>query len=35
MARINVPDGEGVEAHRMWKLAPQMGAGMSAMSEAV
>ena len=35
MARINVPDGEGLEAHRMWKLAPHMGAGMSAMSEAV
>jgi hypothetical protein len=33
MARINVPDGEGLEAHRMWKLAPHMGAG--AMSEAV
>jgi hypothetical protein len=30
MARINVPDGEGLEAHRMWKLAPHMGAGMSA-----
>ncbi len=35
MARINVPDGAGLEAHRMWKLAPHMGAGMSAMSEAV
>jgi len=35
MARINVPDGEGLEAHRMWKLAPHTGAAMSAMSEAV
>ena len=35
MARINIPDGEGLEAHRMWRLAPHMGAGMSAMSEAV
>ena len=35
MARINVPDGEGLEAHRMWKLAPHMGVAMHAMSEAV
>lgn len=35
MARLDVPDGEGLEAHRIWKLAPHMGAGMAAMSEAV
>ena len=35
MARLNIPDGEGLEAHRIWQLAPHMGAGMAAMSEAV
>lgn len=35
MARVNVPDGEGLEASRIWKLAPHMGAGMHAMSKAV
>ena len=35
MARLDVPDGEGLEAHRIWALAPHMGAGMAAMSEAV
>lgn len=35
MARIDVPDGEGLEATRLWKLAPHLGVGMHAMSEAV
>jgi alkylhydroperoxidase family enzyme len=35
MARINVPDGEGLEAYRMWGLAPDICAGMHALSEAV
>lgn len=35
MARIDVPGGDGLEAHRIWQLAPHMGAGMAAMSEAV
>ncbi len=35
MARIDVPDGDGLEATRMWKLAPHMGLGVHAMSEAV
>jgi len=35
MARINVPEGEGLEAYRMWGLAPDIGAGMHALSEAV
>ncbi|MDA0370109.1 MAG: hypothetical protein ACO39Y_03255 [Ilumatobacteraceae bacterium] len=35
MARIDVPEGDGLEAHRIWQLAPHMGAGMAAMSEAV
>ena len=35
MARLDIPDGDGLEAHRIWQLAPHMGAGMAAMSEAV
>ncbi len=35
MARLNVPEGKGLEAHRIWQLAPHMGAGVAAMSEAV
>ncbi len=35
MARIDVPDGDGLEASRIWQLAPHLGAGLSAMSEAV
>ena len=35
MARIDVPDGDGKEASRIWQLAPHMGAGLHALSEAV
>lgn len=35
MARIDVPDGKGPEASRIWKLAPHLGVGLGAMSEAV
>ena len=35
MARIPVPEGEGLEAKRIWQIAPLMGAGMHAMSKAV
>lgn len=35
MARIDVPEGDGLEAARMWKLAPHMGLGVHAMTEAV
>ncbi len=35
MARIDVPDGEGLEAKRIWALAPHMGVGMHAMGKAV
>lgn len=35
MARIDVPEGEGREASRIWTLAPYLGAGLHAMSEAV
>ena len=35
MARIDVPDGEGREASRIWQLAPHLGAGLAGMSKAV
>ncbi len=35
MARLDIPEGDGLEAHRMWMLAPHMGTAMHAMSEAV
>jgi hypothetical protein len=35
MARIDVPDGEGMEATRIWQLAPHLGVGMKAMGQAV
>jgi hypothetical protein len=35
MARIPVPDGEGLEASRIWQIAPLIGAGLHAMGKAV
>ncbi|MGA9278165.1 carboxymuconolactone decarboxylase family protein [Ilumatobacter sp.] len=35
MAKINIPEGEGMEAKRIWQLAPHLGAAMGAMGEAV
>lgn len=35
MARIDVPAGEGRESSRLWQLAPYLGNGLHAMSEAV
>ena len=35
MARIDVPDGDGREASRIWQLAPHLGVGMAAMGTAV
>jgi len=35
MARIEIPDGDGLEAARIWQLAPHLGMGLHAMSEAV
>ena len=35
MARIDVPEGDGLEASRIWQLAPHLGTGLGAMSEAV
>lgn len=34
MARIDVPEGEGLEASRIWQVAPHLGAGLHAMSMA-
>ena len=35
MAKINVPEGEGMEAKRIWSLAPELGKAMGVMGEAV
>jgi hypothetical protein len=35
MARVDVPGGDGLEAKRIWQLAPHLGAAMGAMGEAV
>ena len=35
MARLDVPEGEGMEASRVWKLAPNLRDGMTAMSQAI
>lgn len=35
MARIGVPDGDGIERRRMWQLTPEVGAGVSALGKAV
>jgi hypothetical protein len=35
MARIDVPEGDGREASRIWQLAPHLGTGMAAMGRAV
>jgi hypothetical protein len=35
MARIPVPEGEGRESSRIWQVAPHLGHGLHAMSEAV
>ena len=35
MARIDVPEGEGLEAARLWAVAPPMGAGVHALGKAV
>lgn len=34
MARIDVPAGEGLEASRMWMLAPHIGVGVGALGKA-
>ncbi len=35
MARIEVPEGSGKEASRIWRHAPHLGEGLAAMSVAV
>ena len=35
MARVDVPDGEGREASRIWQLAPHLGTDLGAMGTAV
>lgn len=35
MARVQVPDGEGREASRIWQRAPHIGVGLHAMGRAV
>lgn len=35
MARIDVPDGEGKEANRLFGLAPHLAEGLGAMTIAV
>ena len=35
MARINVPDGEGLERIRMWALQPNVGMGLGVASKAL
>ena len=35
MARIGVPEGEGLERRRLWQLAPELGRALSGMSAAV
>lgn len=35
MARIDVPDGDGLEAGRLFKLAPHIGEGLAAWTTAV
>mgnify|MGYP001816399615 FL=1 len=35
MARINIPDGDGLEVERLWALAPELGMGVNGLSQAV
>jgi alkylhydroperoxidase family enzyme len=35
MARIDIPDGDGLERRRLWALSPELGLGVAAMGEAV
>lgn len=35
MAHIQIPDGDGIERRRMWALSPEVGAGVSALGNAV
>ena len=35
MARIDIPDGEGLERRRLWELSPELGAALGEMTDAV
>ena len=35
MARINVPEGSGLERRRVWKLQPDVGMSMGAAANAL
>ena len=35
MARINVPDGSGLERRRVWKLQPDVGMSIGAAANAL
>jgi alkylhydroperoxidase family enzyme len=35
VARLDIPEGDGPEIKRLWSLAPEVGAGAHAFSEAV
>ena len=35
MARINVPEGEGLERSRLWKLQPDVGKGVGITGKAL
>ena len=35
MARINIPDGEGLERGRLWKLSPDVGTGVAVTGKAL
>lgn len=35
MARVDIPDGEGIEMYRLWSLAPAMAGAVGALGDAV
>jgi alkylhydroperoxidase family enzyme len=35
VARIEIPDGEGLERRRIWELSPEVGAALGSMTDAV
>ena len=34
MARIDIPDGQGLERSRLWQLNPELGKGVSVLGRA-
>jgi alkylhydroperoxidase family enzyme len=35
MARIDIPDGDGIERRRLWQLNQDLGGAVSALGDAV